>query len=761
MTAWVDFHLKLTTRGGGESPPFHWLVFDKFRVKDGCRMQSISRCLLDAQVVPFQEVSAIQLSAEHSLDKVINALVLGEHHKAHQQLLALDVTYDLDRQLDRLWLQLQIAWQRNHRMWFSRLLSVFVQKAPEQDFRCKHVLIQMAQWRGQSITPLGHIADMPLSDGEFPHLDLCILHSWCLTSRVNKVLSRLHNLQLMPSCEVVRLEAFQYIAMNNWQAAESLLLSHFQKFAHRWEFAELLVKCLFHLQRGEACIPVLKHCLPLHRGREGLLLDWLVKSRLLQRQPAICLRLKLIERLSLFNGELISPADTLLPTYEMLGRSDWLQYIHHSVSAHPETYINMHSNWMMILSSRPSSLYPVAIQNYLKVLEPQVIKHLPAFQLGSNAGNKLRIGWICGDIGNHPVCRFLLSWLTASASELRHSHLIISTFPPHGDANERFQALDNVKFVDISHHRDAHAQTALIQQMQLDIALDLNGWTGYNVASIFIRRIAPVQVNYLAYHASTGIPAMDYWLVDETVVSPQPQTEWHSEKLWRLPRPFLAWQPASHLAEATLDVLPSMWTVEDGIRFGCFNNFRKISLEVLTVWSSLLNRLPKAQLVLKAFASEDSATEELVKRRLKRVGFTKEQLIWLPYTAGPRAHLEQYAQIDVALDSFPNTGCTTTCEALWMGVPVITLEGDHYVSRMASSVLRGAGLEDWIARSEEEYLALAFAQADSKRLMWLRRNRRHWREVVANSPLGDARDLMRHLELSFEQMRAVTVETPD
>jgi len=305
------------------------------------------------------------------------------------------------------------------------------------------------------------------------------------------------------------------------------------------------------------------------------------------------------------------------------------------------------------------------------------------------------------------------------------------------------------------------AQIVLLQQMHLDIAVDLNGWTGNNVGPIFTRRIAPVQVNYLAFHASTGIPAMDYWLVDETVVSPQPYTEWHSEKLWRLPRPFLAWQPASHLAEATLDVPLSLWTVEDDIRFGCFNNPRKISLEVLRVWFSLLKLLPKARLVLKAFASEDTGTAELLQRRLNRIGFTNDQLIWLPYTDGPRAHLEHYAKLDVALDSFPNTGCTTTCEALWMGVPVITLEGDHYVSRMASSVLRGAGLQDWIASSEEGYLELALAQADSVRLQWLRANRKHWRHVLVNSPLGDARDLMRHLELSFEQMSASNVPTLD
>ncbi len=735
----------------------------QLRASKGIGMQSLSKCLLDAQVVPLQETITPQLleDEDQSLDKVISLLVLGEHLRAHQQLLALDPTEDLDRQLDRLWLQLQIAWQRNHRIWFGRLLSVFVQQAPEQDFRCKHALIQMAQWNRQETIPLGLIADQPLSDGQFPHLDLCILHSWCLTSRINEVLPHLHALQLLPSCEVIVLQAFQFSAKNNWQAAESLLLSHMQKFSHRWEFADLLMKCLFHLQRGESCIPALRQILPLHRGREGLLLDPLVKARLLQRQPAICLRLKLIERLFLFNGELISPPDTMLPAYDMLGRTDWLQYIHHSVAGNPERYFNLQSNWMMLLSSRPSSLYPVAIQNFMKVLESSVIKQFSAYQDVSNPGNKLRIGWICGDIGNHPVCRFLLSWLTVSALELRHKHLIVSTLPPHGDAGERFNSLPNVEFIDISQNRDTRVRLALLEQMQLDIAVDLNGWTGNNIAAIFVRRIAPVQVNYLAYHASTGIPAMDYWLVDDNVVSPLPKTEWHSEKLWRLPRPFLAWQPAFQLAEGSLDVPSSTCTGEDEIRFGCFNNSRKISLEVLRLWLLLLNRLPNAKLVLKAFDSEDTGTAELLQRRLKRVGFTSDQLIWLPYTAGPRDHLMHYSQMDVALDSFPNTGCTTTCEALWMGVPVITLEGEYYVSRMAASVLRGAGLEDWIACNQEQYLATALAQADSARLKWLRQNRQHWRDVVVNSPLGDARDLMRQLELSFEQMRASTAPTLD
>jgi len=125
-------------------------------------------------------------------------------------------------------------------------------------------------------------------------------------------------------------------------------------------------------------------------------------------------------------------------------------------------------------------------------------------------------------------------------------------------------------------------------------------------------------------------------------------------------------------------------------------------------------------------------------------------VVWLPRAEGPIEHLQQYGLVDVALDCFPNGGCTTTCEALWMGTPVITLTGSSYVSRMSTAVLHGADMGDWCASSPGRYLQLACDQAE--RLSWLRQNRDHWRHQLQSNPLGDAADLMAHLESAFSNL---------
>ena len=133
-----------------------------------------------------------------------------------------------------------------------------------------------------------------------------------------------------------------------------------------------------------------------------------------------------------------------------------------------------------------------------------------------------------------------------------------------------------------------------------------------------------------------------------------------------------------------------------------------------------------------------------------RVGLNPERITWIPLTAGHTEHLQQYQHVDIALDPLPNGGCTTTCEALWMGAPVITAAGSSYVSRMSTAVLDGCGLNDWVAIDKHSYLQLAIEQ--SANVHQLRANRGRWRQQIQSSPLGDAADLMHHLELAFTAM---------
>ena len=140
----------------------------------------------------------------------------------------------------------------------------------------------------------------------------------------------------------------------------------------------------------------------------------------------------------------------------------------------------------------------------------------------------------------------------------------------------------------------------------------------------------------------------------------------------------------------------------------------------------------------------------ILRKRMISHGLDPERVEWLPLTQGPLEHLQQYSKLDVALDPYPNGGCTTTCESLWMGVPVITLRGSHYVSRMSTAVLAGAQLNDWIAESADAYLAKAKEAA--QHLSTLRQDRGKWRQQLQNSPLGDPVGLMNALEEAFSVM---------
>jgi len=359
---------------------------------------------------------------------------------------------------------------------------------------------------------------------------------------------------------------------------------------------------------------------------------------------------------------------------------------------------------------------------------------------------KLHIAWLTSDFGSHPVGRFLLGFLEASAGSLHHRHTVISTYNRGNDSYaSRVKSLPGVEYVDVSSYTGANRVKA-IRRLKPDLLLDLNGWTSGQVIPELMARLAPIQVNYLGYFASTGLPEIDFWLGDDQLF-PQPMSEWHQEQIWRLPRPFIAWQPSRYLPEFCAE----MTSPPSGpIRFGSFNHTRKFSDRNLYLWGRILREVPDSLLVLKAHASTDPSSQTLLLRRMHRAGVPVERLIWLPLTPSTADHLQQYSELDIALDCMPNGGCTTTCEALWMGVPVITLAGDHYVSRMSTAVLNGAGCGDWVVDSEDAYVALACQRA--AQVHQLRADRSQWRQRLRQSSLGDAKSLMHSLEHAFTAM---------
>jgi protein O-GlcNAc transferase len=280
----------------------------------------------------------------------------------------------------------------------------------------------------------------------------------------------------------------------------------------------------------------------------------------------------------------------------------------------------------------------------------------------------------------------------------------------------------------------------------IDILVDVAGHTAGGRLLVFARKPAPVQVTWLGYPNTTGLKAIDYRLVDE-VTDPVGETDaWASETLVRLEDGFLCYRGLRDGPEPTSP--PSLKT--GIVTFGSFNNPAKVSTATFDAWAKLLSRLPQARLILKGISFTDASTRALFLARLDQRGVAADRVELLTQLPGAAEHLSLYNRVDIALDPLPYNGTTTTCEALWMGVPVITLKGDRHAGRVGASLLTRIGLTDLIAHSIEEYVEIAVALAgNSGRLDDLRRA---LRLRIAASTMCDERAFACKMEAAFRSM---------
>lgn len=288
---------------------------------------------------------------------------------------------------------------------------------------------------------------------------------------------------------------------------------------------------------------------------------------------------------------------------------------------------------------------------------------------------------------------------------------------------------------------DALARRAANER--IDVLVDLAGNTAGHRLEDLARRLAPVQVTYLGYPATTGVPSVDARLVDATTDPPGAEAL-STEELVRLDRCFLAY--------AAPDAGPAVPRAPAGAppTFGSFNALPKLSPSVLDAWSRLLAGVPGARLVLKARGMEDGAVRAMLGDAFKARGIETGRVEILPPTPGTPEHLALYGRIDVALDTFPYNGTTTTVEALWMGVPVVTFAGASHAGRVGASLLAAVGLPDLVAPDLDGYCTLAAALVrDRARLSELRAT---LRERVRTSQLCDGAGLARSVERALRAL---------
>lgn len=363
---------------------------------------------------------------------------------------------------------------------------------------------------------------------------------------------------------------------------------------------------------------------------------------------------------------------------------------------------------------------------------------------GSAAQHKLKIGYVSPDFKRHPVGKFIAPIIK------HHDHQKFEIYC-YGEIQKVDEITEEIK-ASCDHWRSTLGLTDAevieqIKQDQIDILIDLAGHTDDNRLPIFFSKPAPIQASYLGYFATTGIPTIDYWITDHHL-HPLDTEEKTSETIWRLPRCYVAYQPSPEALE--VNPLPALSS--EYITFGCLNNFSKLNPFLLSLWAKILQALPQSRLILKSHYHnlDDPEEKQSVELFLQEQGFNLEQVELIDSPTLAEDYFALYHRIDIHLDTFPYNGCTTTCDALWMGVPVLTLAGDRKIQRMGNSLLQAIGLGDWIAHSPEEYVnkAITFAQ-DLEAIAQLRTS---LRERFQKSQLGDIEGLTLALENAYQQM---------
>jgi predicted O-linked N-acetylglucosamine transferase (SPINDLY family) len=295
---------------------------------------------------------------------------------------------------------------------------------------------------------------------------------------------------------------------------------------------------------------------------------------------------------------------------------------------------------------------------------------------------------------------------------------------------------------------DDEAAARLIFADSPDVLLDLSGHTAHNRLGVFAWRPAPVQAGWLGYFATTGLAAMDWVIADRASVQ-EAQHAHFTERIWYLPQTRLCFTPPDQAPVA--GPLPAQ--ANGFVTFGSFQNLGKVNEQVLALWSRVLEAVPGSRLRWQNALLADEATRDLVRRRMAARGIEPSRLRFQGKVSR-RAYLAAYNEIDIVLDSFPYPGGTTTCEALWMGVPTVTLQGDRMLSRQGAALLAAAGVPQWIAGDQEEYVANAAALAGD--LPALAELRRTLRERVATSALFDARRFAREFAQALHSMASAT-----
>ncbi|MCO6417660.1 hypothetical protein JYK14_16040, partial [Siccirubricoccus sp. KC 17139] len=397
-------------------------------------------------------------------------------------------------------------------------------------------------------------------------------------------------------------------------------------------------------------------------------------------------------------------------------------------AAVPEGGVAALVNRIAVLPYHPRQGHAAALLEAGRAIAGKLGPPAPRPARDLDPGRRLRIGLLSGGFGRHPV-----GWLTIGGLEA----LPAEEFALYGYALKPREDMLTARFRaccagwrEVPHAGDAEIAAAIAADA-IDILIDLGGYGESGRIFVLNHRPAPVQVKWVgAQFSTTGLPCID-WMLTDRWETPEGFEHLYSERLLRLPDGYVCYTPPPYAPP----VAPLPAAGGRGVTFGCFNNLAKVTPSVLGCWARILQALPEARLELRTHVLGDAAAREALFARMAAAGLPLER-VRVEGGVPHRELLAAYGGIDIALDPFPYTGGLTACEALWMGVPVLTLVGDSFAGRHAFSHLSNVGLADWAAFSEATYVAQAVARA--RDLPSLAALRVGLRERMAASPLADA-----------------------
>lgn len=414
--------------------------------------------------------------------------------------------------------------------------------------------------------------------------------------------------------------------------------------------------------------------------------------------------------------------------------------------SHRPGYEKAFSNLLFILNYLPD-VTPQTIheqhKRYDEIIQSNRLADLSCNIPDWKEGERLRVGYVSGDFCAHSVAYFIEPLLEAHDRDAFEVFCFSNVETPD-EVTARLKSKADHWLSILGVDDDSVAKQ--IRNLGIHILVDLSGHTHGNRLPVFARRPSPIQATWLGYPNTTGLAAVDYRITDAITDPPGVSDHLHTETLVRLSDGFLCYRAPR--VESRVTQPPVLKTGH--ITFGCFNNIAKVTPEVIAVWSTIMRAAHGARIILKYKSFSDNSVRKRFLRLFAEQGIAADRIELHSKLPRIKDHLDLYQQVDIGLDPFPYNGTTTTFEALWMGVPVIVMEGDRHAARVGASILRHLGFNDWIASTPCDYIANAVALAEDTTL--LSSIRRDLRAQLESSKFCDSADFAQRMESAYRMM---------